>query len=202
MYKINIITMVLIISVSFLSATSLWNNQNPYADNNAHKIGDIITIVINEASVGNTKSDMAREKELTIGGAPGNGQSKGTMLNKLARMIPLFGAEITGKSDVSTTSDQKKSSSLIATISVVVKSITAEGNLLLEGEKEVKINTEKQRIVIKGIARPDDVTSDNTIMSDKIANAEIMYTGKLSLSDKKHPGFLKRAVTSIFGFLF
>jgi len=194
--------MILQITLIYLSATSLWRNQNPYGDNNAHKIGDIITIIINESAVGSTKTEAERQKEIGIGGKSGSTEDGKTFFNSFAKLIPLFGAEASGKSKYKANADEQKVGKLVAKISVIIKDITPEGNLILEGEKDVKINNEKQKIVVKGVARPNDITSDNTILSDKIANAEIVYTGKLAFGDEKRPGLIKRTFNSVFGFLF
>lgn len=202
MKKLYLIIMIAALSIPVKSA-SIWTNQNPYADNNAHKIGDIITILINENATGSTKTDDERKKEVTIGGSSGeNAQEGKTIFNSFAKLIPLFGAEAKGKSEYKSNADGQKTGKLIAKISVVIKDINQEGNLILEGEKFVKINNDKQKIIVKGVARPNDISSDNTIYSDKIANADITYSGNVAFSDEKHPGIIKKAFSSIFGFLF
>jgi flagellar L-ring protein FlgH len=186
-----------------LNASSLWISSNPYGDNNAHKIGDIITILIQETSIGSSKTNNQRGKQVGIGGTSGADEDNSTFLNSFAKLIPLFGANVSGKSDYKANIDGQKSNQLIATISAIVTEITPEGNLLLEGVKNVRINKEEQNIIIKGLARPSDISSDNKIISDKIANAEIVYTGDLAEMEKdKRPGILRRTYNSVFGFLF
>lgn len=198
--KLSNVILILTLAVS-INASSLWVNHNPYGDNNAHRIGDIITIVIQEAAVGSAKTNNQRGKQIGIGGDAGSDGENTTFLNSLAKHIPLFGSNISGRSDYRANADGQKSNQLVATISAIVTEITAEGNLVLEGTKNVVINKEKQNIIVKGLARPNDISSDNKIYSDKIANAEISYSGELSESEKR-PGLVRRTFSSVFNFLF
>jgi flagellar L-ring protein precursor FlgH len=68
------------------------------------------------------------------------------------------------------------------------------GNLYIEGKKDVIINNERQYIMISGIIRPEDIAPGNSITSDLIANARIEYSGKGVLADKQRPGWLGRVI--------
>ncbi len=81
----------------------------------------------------------------------------------------------------------------------VVK-VLENGNLLIEGRKQVTINDEDQYIVITGIIRPQDVSPDNTVDSKNIADARIIYTGAGVVTDKQRPGWGTRILDWIWPF--
>jgi flagellar L-ring protein precursor FlgH len=72
--------------------------------------------------------------------------------------------------------------------------------LLIEGRRQLTVNAEDQFIVITGIVRTDDIAADNTIASQNIADARIVYTGEGVINDKMRPGWLTRAVDWVWPF--
>jgi len=81
---------------------------------------------------------------------------------------------------------------LIANITAKVIEVMPNGNLIVEGRKEVTIEKEKRFIILSGMVRPEDIEFDNTISSSKVADARIEYTGTGVISDKQSPGVLHR----------
>ena len=73
-------------------------------------------------------------------------------------------------------------------------------NLFVEGSKEVIINNERQYITVTGVVRPEDIAPDNSISSDLLADARLVYSGRGVLADKQRPGLLGRAVDLIWPF--
>lgn len=187
------------------NAESLWRNQSMYDDRCARNVGDIVTIIIAENANATQAATNEREKQLRIGGssnanldatattteaAGATGQATATdgvlsiggkvatFLNSLASYIPLFGATISGGSSYDAENGQTRRGVLNARISVVVDEIDESGNLVLKGAKTVNINSEEQVIEIRGRCRPDDITAENTINSNLIADASIRYNGE------------------------
>ena len=74
------------------------------------------------------------------------------------------------------------------------------GNLVLEARKELTINSETQILVLTGMVRPDDVTSDNTVFSNKIADARVYYVGDGVLQEKQSPGWFVRVLDHVWPF--
>ena len=72
------------------------------------------------------------------------------------------------------------------------------GNLLIEGNKEVEVNNEKEILRVSGIVRPEDISSDNTVLSEKIADARIQYTGTGDNHNAARPGWLARFFNWVF----
>ena len=96
----------------------------------------------------------------------------------------------------STTRDE----SMTAAITARVIEVRPNGNLLIKGTREVKVNNETQFIILSGLIRPVDISPDNTVLSSYIGNAKIEYIGTGSLSDKQRPGWLARAVDFVWPF--
>jgi flagellar L-ring protein precursor FlgH len=74
------------------------------------------------------------------------------------------------------------------------------GNLVIEGKRQVTVNAEDQYLIISGIVRPDDIAFDNTVQSKYIADARIFYTGQGTVNDKMKPGWLTRIIDWVWPF--
>jgi len=85
-------------------------------------------------------------------------------------------------------------------ISARVVRVLPNGNLVIEGRRMLTVNAEDQFMVITGICRPDDVTTENLIHSQYIADARIVYAGKGVVDDKMRPGWLARVVDWVWPF--
>ncbi|MEQ8203568.1 MAG: flagellar basal body L-ring protein FlgH, partial [Smithellaceae bacterium] len=96
--------------------------------------------------------------------------------------------------------DTTRSSKLSASISARVLKILDNGNLLIEGRRQLTVNAEDQYLVITGIVRPEDITAINTVASQYIADARILYTGDGVINDKMRPGWLTRVVDWVWPF--
>ncbi|MCK5255491.1 MAG: flagellar basal body L-ring protein FlgH, partial [Deltaproteobacteria bacterium] len=105
-----------------------------------------------------------------------------------------FKPEITSSAKSSHSGSGKITGSgkLSAEITAKVIEVMPNGNLIIEGRKEVTIDKEKRFIILSGIVRPEDVEFDNTVSSSKIADARIEYTGTGVISDKQSPGVFHR----------
>jgi len=88
----------------------------------------------------------------------------------------------------------------VGTITAKVVEILPNGNLVLESRKEITVNNEKQILVFQGMARPEDIAMDNSIMSDKVADSRVFFVGDGVLQDKQRPGWLVRLLDKIWPF--
>ena len=86
----------------------------------------------------------------------------------------------------------------VASVSVTIIDVTESGDLLIRGKQSLEFNNEKQDIELEGKVRPTDVSSDNSVISTRIADAKIKYVGEGLLSDREQPGIL----TKFFNWLF
>ncbi len=87
-----------------------------------------------------------------------------------------------------------------AFIAAVVERVLPNGNLYINGKREIKVNNEMQFITISGIIRPEDISPTNEISSTYVASARILYAGKGPVADKQKPGWLGRVVDYVWPF--
>lgn len=177
--------------ISGVAAESLWKNQSLYVDRKANRVGDIVTIFIVESSSAKSSAgtDTKESTGLSLSGGPHTGE-----LN----FLPLFSSTASGDHQYKGNGNTSRTGTLTATITAQVIDVLSNGNLVLEGQREVLINGEKETITIRGIARPEDIASDNKIRSSLLADASISYNGKGTVSDGSQPGILTRFINWLF----
>ncbi|OHB45971.1 MAG: hypothetical protein A2178_03500 [Planctomycetes bacterium GWC2_49_10] len=179
--KVKFIFAVSLIAMTYTSvfAGSIWskrdlNTQSVYGDDTARKIGDVLTIVISEASKIDNKvsRDLKKSTDRNVK-FDGNLGIKTNNHNLDPRMP---GVDITANSDnsLSGQADYKDERSIDDRITVVVEDIHANGNLVVVGTRQRDIAGDKQTITISGIVRPSDIGFDNTIRSEQVANFQIV----------------------------
>ncbi len=166
-------------------------NMELFPDARAHRAGDILTIVLVEntqaskkASTKTTKNSNATIGAPTIAGV-------GATLNGKPFSFG-FGGERAFNGD----GESSQSNSLQGEITVTVAQRLGNGNLLVRGEKWLTINQGQELVRISGIVRPQDIATDNTVSSTRVANANISYTGRGSLADANEKGWLARVFNS------
>lgn len=170
-------------------------------DFKARRKGDIVTILISETASASkeAKTDTKRGSAVNAGIPNFMGLEKvGLLKNNIGDLSQLINASVDSKYGGSgSTSRQER---LNATISAKVTEILPNGNLMIEGRRNVKVNNEDQIIVIEGTVRPSDIGPDNVISSSYIADAKISYTGKGIISDRQSPGWLMNIVDKVWPF--
>jgi flagellar L-ring protein precursor FlgH len=172
------------------SPNSLWRNGSRafFKDQRAHQVGDILTVTVNlnDKAVIANETQRSRENKEDSGIDNFFGKSK----------LPLTGVPIPGRlltADSTASSDGKgsvnRSEALITNVAAVVTQVLPNGNLVVEGKQEVRVNFEVRELVVAGIVRPEDIQSDNTIDSTKIAEARIAYGGRGQITDVQQPRY-------------
>ena len=174
---------------------SLFNtnvSNDLYADRKALRTGDIITVNLQESTQAtkaaktetDKQSDASLDPVIGLGGLPVN----------IGGDSIQFGIG----SDASFTGDSRsnQSNSLFGNISVNVMRVLPNGNLVIRGEKWLTLNTGEEFIRLEGLVRPQDVSSDNTVESNRIANARIQYSGKGQTQEAQSAGWLTRFFSS------
>jgi len=158
-----------------------------YADQKARQVGDIVTIIICESSKA-SKSSTTNTSEKS--GANGSLSEFFGLTN-----LPLkMGAE--GTSGYAGSGTTTRSGSMEARMSATIKQFLPNGNLILEVTRQVTVNDDIQEIILSGIVRPQDISSDNTILSTYLADAKIKYTGKGPAYQQ--PGIITRIIQTPF----
>lgn len=175
-----------------------------YEDNKARRLNDIVTIRVVENISGSGKADTStgRKSSLDAGvddlfGAPLNLNT-----NNLYGRGKTFSPTVKGsmQDDFKGSGETTREGKLIGTITAKVVEVMPNGNLVLEARKEITINREKQILVLRGMARPDDIANDNTIESNRITDAEIYFVGNGVIQDKQGPGWLVRFLDKVWPF--
>jgi len=178
------------------------NGLDLYADSRAKRVGDIVLVRIVETSKANKEANTKTERESTVTGGVSNLFGLETWLaDKNSRFLPSLTelqAKLTNDFEGKGKTDRK--SDVTATISARVIDITTDGNLNIRGYQEVKVNNETQHIILSGIIRPQDVAQDNSVLSTHVADARIEYSGQGVIGDKQQPGWLARALDSVWPF--
>lgn len=169
------------------NASSLFN------DIKAHRVGDIITVMLEEktdakkkASTKTSKSSSVAALNPTIGGSPLSIGGVG------------IDASIGSKSSFAGAGDAAQSNSFTGQVSVTVHEVLSNGYLVVRGEKWVTINQGEEIIRFSGIIRPQDIKPDNTIASQKVADARIFYSGAGMVNDAQKQGFLTEFFTKFW----
>jgi len=189
---------VLIISVLF--AESLWkdNSQSVYSYKKDYKVGDTVTIIIDESTSaiqsGSTRTDKKNDSSFDFGFGLSSGGGEGDGAESNANLT----LETKGDASFEGNGRTSRKSTVKTVITATVIDIQPNGNLFIVGQKQLKINNENEQVEISGVIRVEDITPQNTINSSKIANAKVTVKGSGSVGEVQKPGFMK----SIFGWLF
>lgn len=186
---------------------SLWSDRSPFffTDKRASRVGDIITVLISESSNSKKEADTSIDRQsnltFTVPSLPGYGEPTNTNVGSRARRFdPSDALRTTSKVDHSAETDVERTDNLTATISAQVVEVLPNGNLFIEGRKELTTQKETLIVMLSGIIRPQDIAQDNTIQSKFMADAKIVYTGDGILEEAQSPGWLTRVVTKLWPF--
>ena len=176
-----------------------------FADSRARRVGDIVMVKVVENSKAKSKSDLTSKKtnSNTYGVDAFFGKNSASMLpGGAGPSMPVGGVGFGTQSDSasSTTGEVKNEGTVTATIAARVTRVLPGGLLQIEGARENKVNNEIQYLVVTGLIRPMDVAPDNSIDSNRIADAHIAYYGKGVLSDKQKPGWFTRLMDNVWPF--
>ena len=187
MKKILCALMVMIFpAVSF--GGSLWDDRaNWFADARPGRVGDIVTVMVDEQTDASDEADMTVKKTSNLSITDGTG-----LLNFIRGLTLGSENESKGNGSVERTHSAK------ATLACLVTEVLPNGNLVIEGTRDVRTSDEILQLMLVGVIRPQDVTSDNQISSRLIANAEISVKGRGVISRTQKPGIITQILHTIF----
>ena len=160
--------------------------NNLFSDVKARRVGDIITVNLQENTRATKSAGTTTSKETEVEVNPIIGLG-GDSLNIGSDSIQL-GIETTNDFEGDSTANQ--SNNLTGSISVTVIQVLANQNLLVRGEKWLTLNNGDEYIRLTGVVRPVDVSPSNEIESSKIANARIQYSGTGTFDTSQREGWL------------
>lgn len=153
-------------------------------DRRAAAAGDALTVVIYQQAEAVNSAQNSSRRSSSIGG----GLSAGSFDERADLEL---GGSYSGRGEV------RRSERLVTQMTVIVQSVLPNGDFVVLGEQWMRINGERTRIAVRGRVRPADISSDNRILSSRIAEAQIDYDGRGFVSRSARPGLINR----IFSFL-
>jgi len=193
MKKVIIITIILLLLPFTIKVWSgdFGQGASLFSDIKAHKVGDILTVLIYENSNAATQNQTKTEKngDFSTSGGPGHGT---------LRFIPFFSASGENKNSYDGKGENLRSQVLRSKISVTVVGSKENGDLIIKGTRTIGISKDKETITLTGVVRQKDIKPDNSIESYLVADAEISYTGKGTANDAARPGIVMRFLNWLF----
>ena len=180
---------------------SLWRNGSRafFKDQRAHQVGDLLTVQVNITDKAIIANETQRSRDTKEDSGIDNffGKSKVPIMNS-AVPTRIF------TSDSSTSLDGKgsvnRSEALQTNVAAVVTQVLPNGNLVVDGRQEIRVNFEIRELIVAGIVRPEDIQSDNTIDSSKIAQARIAYGGRGQITDVQQPRYGQQVMDVVLPF--
>jgi flagellar L-ring protein FlgH len=170
-----------------------------FRDQRAAKMGDILTIKINIQD----KADIGNNTSRTRGGSESGGL--GNLLG-IAPVAKLVGAdagkvfETDSGSKYSGGGTTARSETINMTMAAIVTQVLPNGNLMIRGKQEVRVNFEMRELLVTGIIRPEDIARDNSIQHSQIAEARVIYGGKGQLTDAQQARWGQQIYDALFPF--
>ncbi len=182
------------------SPNSLWRTgaRAFFEDQRARRVGDILTVIVeitDKAELDNA-TKRNRDNEENAGIPKLGGYELSSLLERvLPRGVDVSDLDLS--KFVSATSDSKseggggidREEKITMKMAAVVTQVLPNGNMVIEGRQEVRVNYEMRELIVAGVIRPEDITSRNTIPISKIAEARVSYGGKGQITDVQQPRY-------------
>lgn len=186
-------------------SNSLWqaSRQTFFKDQRAHKIGDILTVMIDINDTADLKNKTERSREGTEDqGLP---NFFGAAESQLDNLFPnaIDPSKLVGlNSSSSTTGDGKiqRGEAIKMKLAAMVMQVLPNGNFVIQGRQQVRVNFELRDLQLQGVIRPEDILNNNAISYEKIAEARITYGGKGNVSDLQQPRYGQQIFDAVFPF--
>lgn len=182
-----VLLLILLATVAVqVRAESLYNEgtfRSLTGDNKAFRLGDLITVQVYEQSSATTSTDTTTQRNnginLGIASATSSKQRGGSLTQ---------GGTFEGGGTT------QRANKLLATLSVSVREVLPNGDLRVAGDQLLTVNEEQHKVNLEGRVRPQDISSDNVVLSTRLADAHINYVGDGDLSDRQRRGWWRKAM--------
>ncbi len=167
-----------------------------FRDVRASQVFDLVTIVVNEntsaVSTGTTKTSRAS----SVAASVASGLLPKGAVNALSNLATTSNNQALNGQGTTT-----RGTTLTTTVTAEVTAVLPNGNLVVQGQKAILVNSEKQIVTLRGIVRPDDLSPLNSVPADRVARIEVLVNGKGVVNDAiKRPFFLYRLLLGLFPF--
>jgi flagellar L-ring protein precursor FlgH len=191
--------------VAYNNANSLWRpgSRAFFKDQRASTVGDILTVIVDiqsEKAELDNKTTSSRDGAEAVG-VPALAGLEASINNVLPNSVDASSlASIDSSSSTSGSGTISREESINISLAAVVLQVLPNGNLVIAGRQEVRVNYELRELTVTGVIRPQDIGSDNTIDWDKIAEARISYGGRGTISNVQQPRYGQQIFDIIFPF--
>jgi flagellar L-ring protein precursor FlgH len=189
--------------VAFAS-NSLWRQGSRafFKDQRAARVGDLVTVRVkftDQAQI-NNQTSRSRKNAENFGAAGMFGFE-----NEITKILPdgtkadaLLKADSGAKSEGA--GSIRRSEQLVTNVAAIVTQVLPNGNLVVEGKQEIRVNFEVRELIVAGVVRPEDIEADNTVDSTKIAQARIAYGGRGQITDVQQPRYGQQVMDILLPF--
>lgn len=187
------------------TANSLWRPgaRAFFKDQRAGEVGDILTVVVDiEGEKAELDNSTSRTRGANESAGVPNMLGLETSLGKILPdgVNPAALASLDTDSSHTGQGSIEREETINIRLAAVVLQVLPNGNLVIAGRQEVRVNAELRELAVTGVIRPQDIRSDNTIAWDKIAEARISYGGRGTISDVQQPRYGQQIFDIIFPF--
>jgi flagellar L-ring protein precursor FlgH len=164
------------------------------------QVGDILTVQVKIADNATIANETQRSRASKEDSGISDFLGSKTIKNPATAILPgrILTADGTSSTDNKGSVDRKEA--LLTNVAAVVTQVLPNGNLVVEGKQEIRVNYEIRELIVAGIVRPEDIQSDNTIDSTKIAEARIAYGGRGQISDIQQPRYGQQVMDIVLPF--
>lgn len=185
-------------------ANSLWRSGSRafFKDQRARRIGDLLTVRIDIDDKAQLSNKTSRKRDATEGAGLPNFLGLESKLDDVLpdAVDPTKLVSANSSTDNSGEGSIGRSEKITLDLAAIVTQTLPNGNLVVQGRQEVRVNSELRELTITGVVRPEDITSGNTISYEKIAEARISYGGRGTITDVQEPRYGQQLYDLVFPF--
>lgn len=186
------------------ASNSLWQpgRQTFFKDQRAHKTGDILTVMINIADdvlmQNRTQRDRVSNEEVDLNNLLGFEDTLGKILPNA--YTPSTAIDVDRNSTSLGNGQVLRQEDINMKLAAMIVDVLPNGNFIIRGQQEVRVNSELREVTLDGVIRPEDIMNNNSISYDKIAEARISYGGRGQIMDVQQPRYGQQVYEAIFPF--
>lgn len=191
------------VQVASPSPNGLWRNGSRafFKDQRAAQVGDIITVLVKIADSAQLQNNTAANRSGSEGlGLPNIFGLEATIPKMLAGAVASNLLSTSSTNGNTGTAQIKRNETVTLRLAGVVTQVMANGNLVVAARQEVRVNSELRNLGVTGVIRPQDIGSDNTVTSDRMAEARIAYGGRGQLTDVQTPRWGQQVLDIVMPF--
>lgn len=183
------------------NSNSLWRSGSRafFKDQRASRVGDILTVRVNVTDRANISNQTRRQRT--------NSEQQGaTNFFGLETLAPAAGIDPANLVNTNSTANSQgqgsvqRAETLTTNVAAVVTQVLPNGNMVIEGKQEVRVNFEIRELIVAGVIRPEDIDTANIIDSSKIAEARIAYGGRGQITDVQQPRYGQQVLDIVLPF--